>query len=62
MNISDLGPFGRIRSRINRVALPSVFLDDGTYGINTIAKGVLTAMRFPDGKIFQSTKQAARYR
>ena len=25
-----------------------------TYGIDTIAKGVLTAMRFPDGKIFQS--------
>jgi len=25
-----------------------------TYGIDTIAKGVLTAMRFPDGKTFQS--------
>lgn len=27
-----------------------------TYGIDTIAKGVLTAMRFPDGKIFQSER------
>jgi len=27
-----------------------------SYGIDTIAKGVLTAMRFPDGKIFQSER------
>lgn len=25
-----------------------------TFGIDTISKGVLTAMRFPDGKVFQS--------
>jgi diadenosine tetraphosphatase ApaH/serine/threonine PP2A family protein phosphatase len=29
-----------------------------TYGIDTIAKGVLTAMRFPDTKIFQSKRLA----
>jgi serine/threonine protein phosphatase 1 len=27
-----------------------------TYGIDTIAHGVLTAMRFPDGKVFQSKR------
>lgn len=27
-----------------------------TFGIDTIAKGVLTAMRFPDHKIFQSKR------
>ena len=31
-------------------------LSNGTFGIDTISKGVLTAMRFPDGKIFQSSK------
>jgi len=29
-----------------------------TYGIDTIAKGVLTAMRFPDTKIFQSKRRS----
>ena len=33
--------------------LPRI-LPNGTFGIDTISKGVLTAMRFPDGKIFQS--------
>jgi serine/threonine protein phosphatase 1 len=37
-------------------------LDNRTFGIDTISKGVLTAMRFPDGKIFQSEKQAAGLR
>jgi len=32
-----------------------------TYGIDTIAKGVLTAMRFPDGKIFQSERYQFNY-
>lgn len=27
-----------------------------TYGIDTISHGVLTAMRFPDGKVFQSAR------
>ena len=27
-----------------------------TFGIDTISHGVLTAMRFPDGKIFQSNR------
>jgi len=31
---------------------------NGTYGIDSIAHGVLTAMRFPDSRVFQS----ARYR
>jgi len=31
-----------------------------TYGIDTISHGVLTAMRFPDGKVFQSTRSEAR--
>ena len=31
-------------------------LSNRTYGIDTIFKGVLSAMRFPDGKIFQSEK------
>ena len=29
-----------------------------TFGIDTISHGVLTAMRFPDGEIFQSKKYA----
>ena len=31
-------------------------LSNRTFGIDTISKGVLTAMRFPDGMIFQSEK------
>jgi hypothetical protein len=31
-------------------------LENRTFGIDTISKGVLTAMRFPDGEIFQSKK------
>lgn len=31
-------------------------LDNRTFGIDTISKGVLTAMRFPDGKVFQSAR------
>jgi len=31
-------------------------LSNRTFGIDTISRGVLTAMRFPDGKIFQSGK------
>jgi len=30
--------------------------ENRTFGIDTISKGVLTAMRFPDGKIFQSAR------
>jgi serine/threonine protein phosphatase 1 len=30
--------------------------DNQTFGIDTISKGVLTAMRFPEGKIFQSAR------
>jgi serine/threonine protein phosphatase 1 len=30
--------------------------DNRTFGIDTISRGVLTAMRFPDGEIFQSKK------
>lgn len=30
--------------------------DNRTFGIDTISRGVLTAMRFPDGRIFQSNK------
>jgi serine/threonine protein phosphatase 1 len=33
-------------------------LENQTYGIDTISHGVLTAMRFPDGRLFQS----GRYR
>lgn len=36
--------------------LPHI-LSNRTYGIDTIAKGVLSALRFPDGKLFQSRKQ-----
>ena len=32
-------------------------LSNRTFGIDTISKGVLTAMRFPDGRIFQSGKK-----
>ena len=32
---------------------PRVY-DNRTYGIDSICKGVLTAMRFPDGQVFQS--------
>ena len=32
-------------------------LNNRTFGIDTISQGVLTAMRFPDGKIFQSRKE-----
>ena len=31
-----------------------------TYGIDTISHGVLTGMRFPDGKIFQSSCKASK--
>ena len=31
-----------------------------TYGIDTISHGVLTALRFPDGMIFQSAKSSIR--
>ena len=37
-------------------------LSNRTFGIDTISKGVLTAMRFPDGKIFQSEKRDAGFR
>jgi Calcineurin-like phosphoesterase len=30
-----------------------------TYGIDTISHGVLTAMRFPDGRVFQSARRCA---
>lgn len=30
--------------------------ENRTYGIDTISRGVLTAMRFPDGKVFQSNR------
>ena len=30
--------------------------DNRTFGIDTISRGVLSAMRFPDGKIFQSNR------
>jgi serine/threonine protein phosphatase 1 len=33
-------------------------LNNRTFGIDTISRGVLTAARFPDGRIFQSTKTA----
>ena len=33
-------------------------LSNGTFGIDTISKGILTAMRFPDGKVFQSSRIA----
>jgi serine/threonine protein phosphatase 1 len=29
-------------------------LENGTFGIDTLSSGALTAMRFPDGKIYQS--------
>ena len=32
-------------------------LNNRTFGIDTISTGILTAMRFPDGKIFQSEKR-----
>lgn len=35
--------------------LPRV-LSNGTFGIDTISHGVLTAMRFPDRKVFQSDR------
>jgi hypothetical protein len=31
--------------------------ENRTYGIDTIEKGVLTALRFPDLRVFQSTRQ-----
>ncbi len=31
-------------------------LSNGTFGIDTLSSGVLTAARFPDGKIFQSSQ------
>ncbi len=34
-------------------------LPNRTYGIDTISQGVLTAVRLPDGRIFQSAKDAA---
>ncbi len=34
-------------------------LPNRTYGIDTISHGVLTALRLPDGRIFQSTKGPA---
>jgi serine/threonine protein phosphatase 1 len=37
-------------------------LSNRTFGIDTISKGVLTAMRFPDGAIFQSEKRDAGFR
>jgi serine/threonine protein phosphatase 1 len=37
---------------------PAVF--GRTFGIDTIAHGVLTAMRFPDGRVFQSGRYAKR--
>jgi serine/threonine protein phosphatase 1 len=30
--------------------------ENRTFGLDTISKGVLTAMRFPDGKVFQSAR------
>jgi serine/threonine protein phosphatase 1 len=32
--------------------------DNLTFGIDSISKGVLTAMRFPDGRVFQSSRHA----
>ena len=40
---------------LNQDGWPSPnIMENKTYGIDTIAHGVLTAMRFPDGKVFQS--------
>ena len=40
---------------LNRDGWPSPnVMGNRTYGIDTIAHGVLTAMRFPDGKVLQS--------
>jgi len=42
---------------IGEAGFPRPRIGNGkTYGIDTIAEGVLTAMRFPDGRIFQSSK------
>ena len=35
---------------------PQPYITNRTYGIDTIAHGVLTAMRFPDCKVFQSKR------
>jgi len=42
------GEDGRVRPRIGA---------NQTYGIDTISHGVLTAMRFPDGTVFQSARK-----
>jgi hypothetical protein len=49
------GHWGNADEDMNGWPLPCV-KPNRTYGIDTIAKGVLTAMRFPDGKIFQSER------
>lgn len=40
----------------DETALPRIGANR-TYGIDTISHGMLTAMRFPDGRVFQSARQ-----
>ena len=41
----------------DRGTLKPVMRENRTYGIDTIEKGVLTALRFPDLRVFQSTRR-----